>query len=387
MKKIMTNEEKINKINNERKTMLEKVKANLSNNSNLSMNSIDKVVETVSYDEKNTKEYKAILQAKTMIANLTKSIIEAKTPEEIADNRRKINYYINKIKKILESRGVTPAEIENMSQSVNYMRKDMSEYIRFLKRENNINEIVRLNNNFSSLSEEEKNKLKRLLRNEVNYIKRKQINESKPKTITKNIETKTELSSFEKLESLLLINNESEELKEIINEFKEKDFSTILKEKLEKEVKHLDEKDEKLSAALKEKLNKKDSSINEAKKDNSVDRFETLSIRYSLKNLHVYNSSFGKNCVSLIKNIPSYISNKKLVGKMIYDYNTYHRGKDLEAFIEYTKEQNSIVSAIKTIFKKSKLFKREKECLDDHQECINWMDNYLVKNPTKVLSR
>lgn len=381
MKKIMTNEEKINKINNERKTMLEIVKTSISNNGTLSMNSIDKVVEIVSYDDKNTKEYKAIIDAKNKIANLTELIIEANTPKEIVDARKKVNYYINKIKKILQNRGVTSTEIEKMSQNVSYMRKDMSEYIRFLKREDNINEIVRLNNSFSSLSKEDKNKLKKLLRNEINYIRRKTTNDYETKQ-------KEHLERLDKIMSSLLINNEPDEIKDIIEEFNGKDLSTVLKEELVKEDKPLNEKKEEFSSILKIRLAEaKDSFIQTKKEDNYVDSFEEFSIRYNVKNLHVYGSSFGKNCIRLIRNIPIYISNNKKVNKMEYDYNTYSNRKDLEAFIEYTKEKNSIKSAIETIFKKSKLFKREKECLNAHEECINWMDSYLVQNPTRILTR
>ena len=418
MKKRMTNEEKINKINNDRKIMLENIKANINISNGITENSLGKLLEVITIEEKNTKEYKALLVAKEMIVNLTKMIVDSNSVEEVANIRKRVNYYINKIKKILIARGVTSTEIDKLSENVNYMRKDISEYIRFLKRENNIKEIIELNSNYSSLSLEEKNKLKKLLRNESNYIKRKQNIDSTTKETSlltkeeKQImkEAKKEISLKEAHKTLeeFKIDTNSERifyeselelaLKNVSDKLKaEKSKQNFDKSKLEADLRN-EASTSRANNSLKPAFDK--SRLEEALKsasDKNVQStntnfvsetsFETFTSMYNLANPYEYGSSLGKNIVNFFRNIPIYISNGKVIDKMLYEYHRYHRGKDLSSFIEHTKEKNSIRTAIATMFKNAKLFKKEETCVKTHEECIYWTENYLTNTSSRILSR
>lgn len=418
MKKRMTNEEKINKINNDRKIMLENIKANINISNGITENSLGKLLEVITIEEKNTKEYKALLAAKEMIVNLTKMIVDSNSVEEVANIRKRVNYYINKIKKILIARGVTSTEIDKLSENVNYMRKDISEYIRFLKRENNIKEIIELNSNYSSLSLEEKNKLKKLLRNESNYIKRKQNIDSttketslltkEEKQIMKEVKKEISLKEAHKTLEEFKIDTNSERifyeselelaLRNVSDKLKaEKSKQNFDKSKLEADLRN-EASTSRANNSLKPAFDKsrleealKSASDKNAQSTNtnyvSETSFETFTSMYNLANPYEYGSSLGKNIVNFFRNIPIYISNGKVIDKMLYEYHRYHRGKDLSSFIEHTKEKNSIRTAIATMFKNAKLFQKEETCVKTHEECAYLIENYLINSPSRTLSR
>ena len=106
--------EKIEKINNERILMLNIIKENINKNNISLSNNLNNIISTLNEDEKNTKKYKSILKAKQLIFELTEQIIIATSIEEITNLRKKINYYINKIKKELASREINEEVFDKM---------------------------------------------------------------------------------------------------------------------------------------------------------------------------------------------------------------------------------------------------------------------------------
>lgn len=398
MKTVMTNEELISKITKDRLEMYERIKENLNNNSSNLTTNIDELLEAMHEEDKNAKEYIAILKAKDMIANLTKQIIEAKDVEEIMSIRKSVNYYINKIKNILKKRGITPNELDKLSENTYYMRKDIARYIRVLKRENNIEDINALNNNFGPLSIDDTKNLKKLIRNEINYTKRNQSNLGNDGSYVKKEEVKEEVIESNPTEQL--------SIDELLQQFMEEpDTKPSKQEELEKALRELSEKNnstpkpkekQSLEVALRE-LRKKDNSSVPQKRcvifdetievKDYVDSFKNLSQQYGIKNLHIYNTSFSKNCIRLIRNIPNYIKNKKAIKIMQRDYNNYQRSQDFKLFIKYTREKNSITNAIGSIFKKSKLFRRETECSNIYREYSNWIEKYLSQGKKKIYAR
>jgi hypothetical protein len=164
--------EKIQKINDDRKTMLNSVKDNILNNNNTLINNLDNIIEMINIDEVNTKKYTAIVRMKSLIFDLTEKIVNANSIEEITTLRKKINYYINKIKKELVERNIEQDDMDKIQGKVDYLRYDITKYIRFLKRETNITKISNHYDNISNLTIEEKKEFKKLLANESRYNKR-----------------------------------------------------------------------------------------------------------------------------------------------------------------------------------------------------------------------
>ena len=67
----MSNQEKLEKIQNERKIMLNTIKESIKNNNKNLHQNISDISFILSIDEKNSKEYKAIIKAQELIVNLT----------------------------------------------------------------------------------------------------------------------------------------------------------------------------------------------------------------------------------------------------------------------------------------------------------------------------
>lgn len=360
MKQIITNNEKIEQIRNERRELLNKVRENIKNKNNLAATNIWEIMEAMYKEEKSTKEYIAIIKAKEMISELTIKIVEAKNVEEIISLRKKVNYYINKIKKILKDRGITPTELNKLSNNVNYMRKDISKYIRILKRENSLNEIVAMNESLDTLSIDEVKKLKQLIEIEKKYNKRN-------------------ISSLE---------NETMDIKNIKEETKPK-FPITYQQLIKRadNILYGDTPQITLNPPIQE-TKKTRVSLNPTNKpqqnmEDYIQKFDGLNNEYGICKLQIYNSSLFKNCIRLVDNIPRYLSNKKKIKLMKCIYNNYYQEPNFGLFIKYTKDNNSVTNAIRTIFKRSKLFRRETECLTEHSEYREWIHSYLAtKNKT-----
>ena len=331
----MSTQEKIDKINNDRLVLLTSVKENLKYNNTKVIENIDEIINNLYKDDVLTKEYKTIIKAKQLIEDLTKQILESNSVEEIVNIRKKINYYINKIKKELKERKDSQVMSYKFSNKVNNLRSDIANYIRYTKREYNINEIIRLNS-IENISLEDKEKLKRLLKNEVNYMK-------------KNIKK---------------VNQD-----EVINS-----ASRVLDEKLNNIFKKSKTNSSKLAVSSLNLESPFNLQFNTT--DYYKDRYEVYSNKYRLNKVYEYNMSTFKNIICLFVNIPKYIENKKIIRLMEMDYDRYYAGEDFRYYIEYTRKNNSIRNAIKTILKNTRLSSRERECLKEHDKCMDWILNY-----------
>ena len=144
MNKMERNDLRIEKIINERKNLLDLVKANIIKDQNEYLrDDIVNIVTVLVKDEEHVKSYKAVIKAQALIEDLTKQIVEAKTVEEIAKIRNKLNYYINKIKKEAISRGISEEDCNKYYEHASILRKDIAKYIRFLKKEQRIEELAK----------------------------------------------------------------------------------------------------------------------------------------------------------------------------------------------------------------------------------------------------
>lgn len=357
----MTYSEKIDKINNDRILMLNMIKERISKNNFCVAGNLDTAILVFNADGQNTKEYKSILKAKQLIFELTNEISITTNADEVVALRKKINYYINKIKKEIARRNVNQDSFKQMYNEVTYLRNSMALYIRFLKRESIQNQILTFYKNSDNLSIEDSAKLKKLLNNELNYNKRllKYLNNER-KDDFKNVEISTSK----------IVENGIEE-KVLITPPQEEQGANLLS----------------VSSSLLARLEEKFDShhaVNETdpwlKEDFLDERIRCYNIKYQFARLFKYDGTFFTNIANLFHNIPRYNWNKKIIKNAERDYNRFYHGQDLEFFIDYSKKRNSIKTALAVIFKSTSLSKREIECLYNHKKCKEWIIEFHSLN-------
>lgn len=352
-------DEKINKINNDRKLMLNLIKENLNKNKNNLLDNINIVFDTLDFDNQNIKEYKAIINAKKLIFELVEEISKATTIEEITNLRKKINYYINKIKKELIKRNVNQDLFNKTLNSVDSLRSNISMYLRFLKRQNKISEIENLFENINNLSDESNARFKKILTNELKYNKRI-INhlESNPTQKAKNPPRKGTITETNTSKTETKLTQEEQ---------------TTNQKHIELPLNLLNNSDDKSSHT--------EQHIDLFNGQNFLaGRLEYYKSQYIFANLLTYNNNFFQNCINFFRNIQSYIFNKRIITNAERDYNIFYRGNDLKYFIDYSKKRNSIMTALAIIFESSHLSKREIECLYDHNKCLQWIIEFHDQN-------
>ena len=337
-------EDRISKIKADRVELLKKVGENIKDNKNNLSENITDVIEVLNFDDKCVKKYEALVNAQKLVEDLTLEISDAKSVEEVKEIRKKLNYYITKIKNEAKKREIDVEKLSDYQNKATSLRKDIAKYIRYLKRDEKYNEIDNLYSNYSNLSLEDKKKLSKMITNEVNYNRR---NLSSKNDIVKDV-IDTSLSNDVDVD--VKSNDLEEDTPDIIYDVVDDDL--LLDDNNDYE--------EKLSFLSR--------------------RSKELKNQYSLSNLSVYGRSRGRNIVKFFSNIPKYIDNKRKIKLMEKDYCMYYRGADLVSYIEYTRKRNSITNGLKSIFSKTYLYSDEGQYLNKHRKCSKWLFDFCDKN-------
>ncbi len=325
MNKKEKNKNRIDLIKEERIELLNEVKESIKNGNENVLNNVDEIMSLLNYDDENIKKYESLKQAQELINTLTLEIANSNSKEEIELLRKKLNYYINKIKNEAKKRNIN---YNDYYANVSNIRKDISKYIRFLKKQNQINELDEINNNYELLNEEEKKNFQKKLSSARSYNTRiKKEKEKKELVIEKEDILKEDEINNSKLE-----------------------FNYTKQERLLDLMDSYSSDEEFLSSKI-----------------------EEFNQRYDLNKTYDYNESLGKNMISFLKNIPIYNTNKKLLRKMYFDYANFYSGDDLGLYIDYTRRNNSIIEGLKGIFKKSSLYNKENVYLESHERCLKWI--------------
>lgn len=222
-------------------------------------------------------------------------------------------------------------------------------YLRFLKREDTIVEIINLFENINNLSDESNIKFKKIITNELRYNKR----------ILKNIDNNL---------------NKKNEKKEVETKKKQLNDETDITQTEEQQHKN----DLDFIINLIDKPAIESSCSEQYKKSLSNENFLTQRLeyynsQYNFSNLLAYDKNFLINCINFFRNILKYSWNKRIIKSIERDYNIFYRGEDLKCYIDYSKKRNSIMVALAIIFKNSHLSKREIECLYNHDKCKQWI--------------
>ena len=361
---------RINKIRSERYELLSFVSDSIKNNGKIVFSDIKSVMDVIDYDEKCVKRYEAIVKAQNLIVSLTEEITFANSEIEITSLRKKLNYYINKVKNELKKRNVSEEYINKYSESTSYLRKDIAKYIRILKRENNLLKINDIYANYDKLTEEEKIEFKKSLSRESRYNHRNLNSKESKKRENKIVSNKEETNNMNIYQSMLAEIN-SQEPTAIDSQIEDMQIyqEMIPKPKTENRVLRVVE-------SIKD-VNYEDIQYLDLK-IKSYDR------QYNIHTLYDYNKSFIKRVCSMLKNIPLYKENKKNIKTMESDSQKYYGGSDLISYIAYLTRINSIKHGLKSVFDKSYLYKEETKLLNDHEKCAEWLLDYCNKNSLGV---
>lgn len=395
MDKKESNRTRINLIKAERCELLKEVRENINNGTEKVLESVNDIVNILNYDEKNIKKYEALKEAQKLIESLTKEIVNATTKEEVEVLRKKLNYYINKVKNEAKKRNI---DYNKYYGHVNDIRKSIAKYIRFIKRKEQIDAIENANDNYDSLDEETRKLLSRQISNARNYNTRV-IREQKMNIINSNNSSITSIDNQEKnneesdnnsvvnvieASPSEIIDNDSEvnivDVKEItLNDIKKKNERSnsraIITEDIPKRALRVcnanldsieDHKSSKKNILSLQKEYKSD-------EDYISSRVSEFDIRYKLLRPMEYNQSFGKNIVTFVRNIPIYSINKKKIEKIGNDYTLFHRGDDLGVYLEYIKKDNTIIAGLMKVLHNSALYNSENKYLNNHDRCVNWI--------------
>lgn len=365
--------ERINKLVDDRQFLLKQSKEHINRDNGILVEDISIIIDNYNNE---SKEYKTIVKAKQMIYQLTEEISCANTVEDIVRLRKKINYYINKIKKELATRNIEQSEFVQIYEQVNSLRGNISKYLRFLKRDNNLKEINRLYENFENLTKEECSALRKMISNELKYNKRilePHLN-NKKKFDAKDI-SKTNVDA----PSISVVDKNDEHSSETTVE----DIILDLSDVCEKPISN----DENISEPIVNNLIFETMLTDGFMTNNSelsveylVKRINYYKIQYDFNHLLPYDGCMVKNIISLIRNIPKYGKNNRLVRNAVRDYNIFYGGDDLDGFIIYSKKRNSVMNALATIFKSSRLSKHERELLDNYDKCLDWIFEFYKKD-------
>lgn len=367
----------IDNIKESRQVMIKKVTDSIKTDSISLTSKTNELINQTQNDEKKQKE---LLKVQELITSLIEDIINAKDETEINKIRKRLNYYINKIKKELKKREISEKDIEDYQEKVCSVRSNISKYIRFLKRNKNIEEIEQLNNRFEELLEDDSKKLKQMISLEKRYNK-KYTNTEETKKSSKELSITSNISEIFKQEiDKIVAGNEL-----ISNIFEEP--SKEQPKKVKEEIIEEPKKEEKPSFVIDfDEIIKR--SNNSHRLDKSYDEYDNVidylndkislyKIKYGMLDLQEYDKSIIKNSIIFLKNFLKYIRNKKTIEIMKRDNRFFYSGSDLTGYIEYSKQRNSIKNALKGIFSKTNIFSSKGEKPDEKNRCIKWiLDTY-----------
>ena len=340
-------ENKLIEIKETQKELITSIKEAILDEEKLLNLNIQDLIEMLNYDETTVKKYEATLKAQILIEEFTHEIVNTNDIEEIKELRNRLNYYINKIKYEIKERNIPENEYNKYYEKATTLRKNISKYIRFLKREDNIKEIERLSSNIDNLNKDELLTLKKKIKLEKDYGRRNKIDES--------AKEKKEDNSFD--------------LSKLFARYK-KDQKNNNKTNIE-------------FSFNSEQTETKEFKGYETLESYLYDKTASLKSRYLLKRKNIYSGNIIQNIGTLIKNVPIIKANKNTIKKMERE-TIYDRSPEFMGFIEYTRRDNSYIQNIKDAFKNSSIRDKAKLYLLEHKNCVEWIKSYCHSHHMKI---
>ncbi len=163
--------EVFDQIKSNRIELLKLVRDSITSDQSSVLNNIDNTLELISKDEEATKQLETITKAKEMIATLMTNAALATTDEELISVRKSLNYYLNKVKREIQKRKMSEELYNKYYESMSYLRNDISECLRAMKRQVKLDRLRALIDS-ETLTAEELKELKVGLSNEKRFNKR-----------------------------------------------------------------------------------------------------------------------------------------------------------------------------------------------------------------------
>lgn len=233
--------------------------------------------------EPTTKKNQRLLGASKEVSSILKEIIKSENEEEITSLRKKINSYITLIKKEanirLQEEKLKEEDLEEFTKGCTEVRSDISRLIRVVKRKDSINEIN--NTDISSLSAEELKEFRKKVNNEISFNNR----------LDKYLSCTPKNEKASKQETNSIIVSEENQI-----ENNQDELSTD---------------------------NQPIRIINLQINNDNISRLAEKRNRLELKKAREYGNNIIKNLIVFVMNIPTYIINKKVIGKEIAADQTY----------------------------------------------------------------
>ena len=398
-------DKKIEKIKEREKQLLEIAQCNIYFDGRSFRKYAKEVIEALDYHNKTGKKYIAVVNAQKAIKKYTKQILEAKDVEEIKEIRKKINKSINKIKEEMKKRDIDEEMYNKYCEKAKQFRKRIAQNIRYLKRKEKIKEIKKLNKHIDKLSKDDLKKLRRLVKNELEYSKRNLIKEDE-----------VLYGDIDYIPNVDLESMDSEDSDITYYELQEEDFTEEEKREIEEaKVEKVKEKKDKKEKEKKKKKNKKKKHNKEKKdfllednigttsdfdeekqepisfptgyrllEDYLEDKIETYDERYNIEKIDEYTGGVVKNLHIFGKNVSKMLKNKEKSRIMLTDYNSYCRRPELLGYSDYIRRHNSIIHNIKEAIT-TNVFKEKEYLYDDEMySAVRWIMNYCENNNMEI---
>lgn len=401
---------RIEKMKEDRALLLKKVRDSIQDNAGHLSESIDQVITVLDFDDTCVKKYEAMKNAQELVASLTQEIVEAKTSDEVFNIRKKLNYYINKIKAEVKKRDVDVAIVEDYQEKVSNLRKDIAQYIRYLKREGISTEIDGYYNNYENLTAEELEQYKKLLKREISYnrknlVGKKEVKavpvveESSSETVEEN-KTLVEETQEKIADGEASLNMDTQSVKEVLDA--EDEFALPKSDRSEPQNADFDfdfpERKENTADLDSLKFQMPQGVFVRDPLPRSLDQVEFKDVseyfngrvaqfthQYGVAPTYDYRRhSFCKNLINFFRNIPRYLHNKKSIELMKRDYSIFYRGNDLASYIEYCSRRNSIRQGLRCLFQRSYLYTRDNRYLNRHEKCSEWLYDFCKNNSMEI---
>lgn len=317
----MTDNKRIEKIINDNKVLINEAKQEILYNKTQLVKNLDYCFFTITFNESNTKKVDRLNKEKKYILDSIEEISNVEDIDRICDLRKKMNYYLGKMRKELEEKNDSSEIANNFQDSLLSYRKSVARYVRYLKRSTNIEQMISLNDKADRLSDEEKVNLKKIIRREQNYN-------------CKNLK----MHNAKLLNGSIVVNRQAPASK--------------------------------IDAGL---IDKDKRSVS----DYLDSQIQIYNSTYHLKSLYSYDNSFGENVFKLVRNIPSYLHNKAVIKVMEEDNVVINRKKDLKGYIEYHRSRNSVLLALKAILVKTYRESESRRRLEDEHYCKRWIADHF----------
>lgn len=380
----------LEQIKSNRLEILKLVRTSITFGQSSILDNIDTTLELISKDEEATKELETIAKAKEMIATLITKAALATTDEELIAVRKSLNYYLNKVKREIQKRKMSEELYNKYYESMSYLREDISECLRVMKRQVKLDRLTALINN-GNITAEELKELKSGLNNEKRINKRllEKYGSSegvKRKPVKNTAKEKVTVQSSEKIPKIELKLPQENSVELSSNKSFEESLALALQnaEPFMQEPANNDE----IISRLKELIPTKPEESSTLILGEWESEIKNYYYRYALETPHEYGCHFLKNIGTLLSNIGIYHRNKKRAKQMIYDYNIYCRSESLQRLIDYTLYSNSIKESIGKIFRNTALGRHESSEEREHryymEEIRNAIEQQNVPNSVFV---